>query len=142
MYFYSAKENQFYPYELKKDYINAGSWPDDGIDVTDDVYSEFVGNMPSKGKVRIAGDDGLPAWGDIPPLTQAERTRQSEVEKQQLMSRAREKIAPLQDAVDLGIATEAERLALNEWRKYRVMLNRIDCTMSLDIKWPEQPKIK
>ncbi|WP_196245000.1 tail fiber assembly protein, partial [Xenorhabdus bovienii] len=25
-------------------------------------------------------------------------------------------------------------------RKYRVLLNRVDCTTAPDIKWPEQPK--
>ncbi|MGJ0580457.1 tail fiber assembly protein [Xenorhabdus bovienii] len=142
MYFYSAKKNAFYPVILQQNYIDSGIWPDDGIEVEENVFTEFSGNIPPEGKIRISGNDGLPAWGDIPPPTQAERTRQSEAEKQQLMFRAREKIAPLQDAVDLEIATEAEKLALNEWRKYRVMLNRIDCIMALDIKWPKQPKIK
>ncbi|WP_196245622.1 tail fiber assembly protein, partial [Xenorhabdus bovienii] len=61
-------------------------------------------------------------------------------QKQNLMSTAREKIAICQDAVDLGIATDAEKSALTEWRKYRVLLNRIDCTTAPDIKWPKQPK--
>ncbi|MDG9885389.1 tail fiber assembly protein [Pseudomonas sp. GD04058] len=38
-------------------------------------------------------------------------------------------IAPLQDAVDLDEATEAEAALLKEWKRYRVALNRL----------PEQP---
>ena len=34
-----------------------------------------------------------------------------------------EYIAPLQDAVDLEIATEEERSLLEAWNKYRVLLN-------------------
>uniref|UniRef100_UPI001ABF6203 tail fiber assembly protein n=1 Tax=Xenorhabdus miraniensis TaxID=351674 RepID=UPI001ABF6203 len=49
-------------------------------------------------------------------------------------------IAPLQDAVDLDIATDAEQSALTAWRKYRVLLNRVDCSTAPDIQWPEQPK--
>ncbi|MDE9496251.1 tail fiber assembly protein, partial [Xenorhabdus bovienii] len=49
-------------------------------------------------------------------------------------------IAPLQDAVDLGMATDTEKAGLTEWRKYRVLLNRVDCTTAPDVQWPEQPK--
>ncbi|WP_420911220.1 tail fiber assembly protein [Xenorhabdus bovienii] len=45
-----------------------------------------------------------------------------------------------QDAVDLDIATVAEKSALAEWRKYRVLLSRVDCSTAPDVKWPEQPK--
>ena len=38
-------------------------------------------------------------------------------------------IAPLQDAVDIDDASEAEVLQLKAWKKYRVALNRL----------PEQP---
>ncbi|MDE1484485.1 tail fiber assembly protein, partial [Xenorhabdus bovienii] len=64
----------------------------------------------------------------------------AESQKQRLMNAARDKIAPLQDAVDLNIATDAEKSSLAEWRKYRVLLNRVDCTTAPDVKWPEQPK--
>ncbi|CDM88152.1 tail fiber assembly protein [Xenorhabdus bovienii] len=72
--------------------------------------------------------------------TPAELQKKAEERKRQLMDIAREKIAPLQDAVDLNIATDAEKSALTEWRKYRVLLNRVDCTTAPDVKWPEQPK--
>ncbi|WP_038198034.1 tail fiber assembly protein, partial [Xenorhabdus bovienii] len=53
---------------------------------------------------------------------------------------ANEKIDIWQDAVNLDIATDAEKSALTEWRRYRVLLNRVDCTTAPDVKWPEQPK--
>ncbi|MDC9623203.1 tail fiber assembly protein, partial [Xenorhabdus sp. XENO-7] len=28
-----------------------------------------------------------------------------------------------------------------EWKKYCVLLNRVDCTTAPDIAWPEQPKL-
>ncbi|EEU6178823.1 tail fiber assembly protein, partial [Salmonella enterica] len=46
------------------------------------------------------------------------------------------KIAPLQDAVDLDIATDDEKAQLDEWKKYRVLVNRVD-TSNPD--WPAQP---
>ncbi|ECI4976754.1 tail fiber assembly protein, partial [Salmonella enterica subsp. enterica] len=53
-----------------------------------------------------------------------------------LLQIASEKIAPLQDAVDLDIATDDEKAQLDEWKKYRVLVNRVD-TSNPD--WPEKP---
>lgn len=66
-YLYSAELNLFYPLELKKDY--GSFWPTTGKFVRDDVYQEFAANSPPEGKVRVAGEDGMPAWADIPELT-------------------------------------------------------------------------
>ncbi|MGG2140372.1 tail fiber assembly protein [Symbiopectobacterium sp. RP] len=45
---------------------------------------------------------------------------------------------PLQDAVDLDMATDEEKAALTEWQKYVVLLSRVDVNAT-DIEWPEQP---
>lgn len=55
------------------------------------------------------------------------------------MEEASRLMAPLQDAVDIGKATQEEIALLNEWKGYRVMLNRIDTTKAPDIDWPEKP---
>ncbi|MDY0999081.1 tail fiber assembly protein [Pantoea agglomerans] len=49
-------------------------------------------------------------------------------------------IAPLQDAVDISIATDAEIARLAEWKRYRVALSRIDINKALDSEWPERPR--
>ncbi|MGX4748133.1 tail fiber assembly protein [Morganella morganii] len=64
----------------------------------------------------------------------------AEIQKQVLMSEVSDVIAPLQDAVDLGMVTPEEKTALNEWKKYRVMLSRVDTSTAPDIIWPEKPK--
>ncbi|PZT65515.1 tail fiber assembly protein, partial [Escherichia coli] len=46
---------------------------------------------------------------------------------------ASEHIAPLQDAADLEIATEEEISLLEAWKKYRVLLNRVDTSTAPDI---------
>jgi hypothetical protein len=48
-------------------------------------------------------------------------------------------ITPLQDAVDLDIATEQEQQKLAAWKKYRVLLNRVDTSKAPDIEWPKAP---
>ncbi|HBT9229762.1 TPA: tail fiber assembly protein [Klebsiella pneumoniae] len=55
------------------------------------------------------------------------------------MREANAKIAPLNDAIELGIQTEEEITKLAEWKKYRVALNRIDTSTAPDIVWPEIP---
>ncbi len=41
-----------------------------------------------------------------------------------------------QDAADLEIATEEETSLLEAWKKYRVLLNRVDTSTAPDIEWP------
>ncbi|GAB0940295.1 hypothetical protein MZ16F91_07610 [Escherichia coli] len=66
MYKWSAKNNAFFPVEDLARYCN-------GWDLTDlvdieqsavDVYN----SRPPEGKIRIAGKDGMPSWGDIPEI--------------------------------------------------------------------------
>ncbi|WP_393950393.1 tail fiber assembly protein [Kluyvera intermedia] len=56
--------------------------------------------------------------------------------KNNLMQVANENILPLQDAVDLDIATDDEKQKLSEWKKFRVMVNRVDLN---NPDWPQVP---
>ncbi|MEQ5724235.1 tail fiber assembly protein [Providencia rettgeri] len=64
---------------------------------------------------------------------------QAESKKQSLLAEATKAIAPLQDAVDLNMATDTEIGLLAAWKKYRVLLNRVDTSAAPDIDWPEKP---
>jgi hypothetical protein len=48
------------------------------------------------------------------------------------------RINELTYAVNLNIATDAEKAALTEWQKYAVLLSRIDMNAAT-IDWPDQP---
>lgn len=65
----------------------------------------------------------------------------AEREKQRLMSTAVNAIAILQDAVNLEMATQEEAELLLAWRKYRVLLNRVDASAAPDIEWPDLPEL-
>ncbi|EJD6506515.1 tail fiber assembly protein [Providencia rettgeri] len=138
-YYYSATMNTFYPALMKQNYIDAGSFPDDAKEIEDDIFHQFSASIPPVGKMRIAGDDGLPAWTDIPFPTQENLIQQAEIEKQTRLQEASKVIAPLQDANDLNIATDKELMQLNAWKQYRVDLSRIDTATAPDIKWPKNP---
>ncbi|HBJ6260276.1 TPA: tail fiber assembly protein [Salmonella enterica subsp. enterica serovar Muenchen] len=42
----------------------------------------------------------------------------------------------IQDAIDPRIATDDEKAHLDEWKKYRVLVTRVD---TLKPVWPKQP---
>ncbi|KEY56929.1 tail fiber assembly protein [Serratia sp. DD3] len=52
---------------------------------------------------------------------------------------ANEQVAILTDAVELDMATEAESAAFLQWKKYRVLLGRVDIYTAPDIEWPVAP---
>ncbi|WP_052739502.1 tail fiber assembly protein [Photorhabdus luminescens] len=62
---------------------------------------------------------------------------QAEQRRVALLRHANESIVLLQDAVDLDIATEAEKSALLTWKKYRVLLTHTDVNQAPDVAWPE-----
>lgn len=134
-YIYSANNNAFFP----TSFINAYSDFNlsDAVEVEDSVYLEFI--TPPEGKIRIAGGDGFPAWGDIPPLTHLQIVAAADSKKQVLITESATAIAPLQYAVDLGIAIPEEISALKEWMTYMVMLNRVDTSLGADVIWPTRP---
>ncbi|ERT14811.1 tail fiber assembly protein [Photorhabdus temperata] len=137
-YIFSALNKAFYPLSLQQDYIEAGSWPNDPISVTDDIFNEFSG-MPPIGKILSYGEDGLPCWEDIPPPTKEQLIAIAEIQRAQFLSLANEKITPLSDAVELDMATNEEAQLLKEWKKYRIMLNRVDTSKTPEIDWPISP---
>ena len=65
---------------------------------------------------------------------------QALTKKNQLLAEATTQISYLQDAVDSQIASEQETQLLVEWKKYRVLVNRIDIELAPNIEWPNQPK--
>lgn len=137
-YNYSAAENKFYPTFLRSEYERSGSWPADCIDIDDSVFKEFTGKQPNN-QMRIPGDNGLPYWGDIPEPAQEDITATAETKKSELKAIADSEIEWRKDAVDVGIATEEEADELAEWKKFRVLLMRVD-TAKPD--WPPLPKEK
>ncbi|EFB73333.1 tail fiber assembly protein [Providencia rustigianii] len=64
---------------------------------------------------------------------------QNEAQKKILLAEAGNIIDTLQDAIDLGLATDEEIEKLKEWKVYRIQLNRIDTSTAPDIEWPVKP---
>nr|CDS57537.1 putative phage tail assembly protein [Serratia symbiotica] len=75
-----------------------------------------------------------------PPPTHEQRVSSAGYQREQWLTKAGLTIGPLQDAVDLDIATEEERTRLTEWKQFRVAVYRIAPTLAPDIDWPEPPR--
>ena len=71
-YSYSPGKNIFYKNEWRERYEAQKTWPEDAIDVDDDVFETFA-SMPPAGKKRDAGSDGFPVWVDLQDINDKAR---------------------------------------------------------------------
>ncbi|WP_323150685.1 tail fiber assembly protein [Pseudomonas glycinae] len=71
----------------------------------------------------------------------AQRLARITVEAARLRSIADTAIAPLQDAVDIGEATDNDIIQLKAWKTYRVALNRLPDQPGYPdtVNWPQSP---
>jgi len=139
-YYYSAKNNGFYPGDLKSDYESSlNGWPDDAVVVSESDHKKLLDGQ-SSGKVISSNSDGYPVLSDRPEPTQEELTAAAEMQRDELKSEATEKIILLQDAVDIGDVSDTEKESLIAWKKYRISLNRLDLSAAPDINWPAKPE--
>ena len=108
--------------------------------VTYAIMPDGDGNYPSAGWLYN---------GEIftaPPLTDEEIAAQAQQKidnnlamKSSLIAQATIAIDPLQDAIDLEVATDEEIELLKAWKQYRIAVNRIDGYTEENIVWPAQP---
>jgi len=80
--------------------------------------------------LRPTDDTTPPAY--VPTEVENAATRDT------LLRAASDKIGPLQDAVDMDVATPTEVSALMAWKTYRIALNRMDVSLS-PVTWPAVP---
>ncbi|EMB4692075.1 tail fiber assembly protein [Citrobacter farmeri] len=125
----------FYLFAMKEVYEEAGTWPVNGADVDDEIMAIYTGVAP-QGKMLGSDKNGNPVWVDIPPLSTEQLVAIVEQNKAKLRSIADAEISWRQDAVDAGIATKEETAALIDWKKYRVLLMRVDTSNPV---WPTPP---
>lgn len=140
IYYFSAKELCWLSGSLKDNYVSAGTWDNTAKKVSYSTYKEYALCSPPTGKMLGANENGDPVWLDIPPKTKSELIAEAENKRIELMQNASEIIAPLQDAIDLQIATEEEEQRLVAWKTYRILLNRVDISAAPEIDWPEVPR--
>ncbi|UPG86866.1 tail fiber assembly protein [Luteibacter aegosomatis] len=137
------------------------AWIEDGI-VTN--ITEWDGNTDpstggvdlSDGKVSVQIPDGVIAYigysaeqesdgswiFEAPPapvLSPEQILATNTATRNRLLEAAGLAIAPLQDAVDLGVASAQDQALLTAWKQFRVAVNRIDLTQPAP-NWPVAPQ--
>ena len=126
---YCALNNGFYGDNTPDDKI-----PGSVVHISDDEGQRILDSQIN-GQIQ-PDDNGFPVLVPYPELTKDEQQERAEQKRQTLKSVADTEISWRQDAVDAGIATEEEAAALTEWKKYRVMLMRVDTSKPV---WPTPP---
>lgn len=137
---YSPSQHAIYNSAFYTDYQRAGTWPSDGIEISDEDALKFNGSNEPSGKMLDHKDSAL-CWSDrpAPELTKDQLAAQAEQKKSSLRANAESEIEWRRDAIDLQIATDEEAAALVEWKKYRILLNRVDTSTTQTIEWPQAP---
>lgn len=99
---------------------------------------------PPQGKIRIAGDDRLPAWADIPPPTHEELIEITESERQLLINQANEYMNSKQwpGKAAIGRLKGEELAQYNLWLDYLDALELVDTSSAPDIEWPTPPAVQ
>ncbi|WP_445497317.1 tail fiber assembly protein [Photorhabdus sp. SF281] len=79
-------------------------------------------------------------WVTDIELQKTSQIKQAEQQRTSFHQQANEVITVLQYAVETEIALEAEKALLLDWKKYLVLLSRVDISLAPDISWPEKPQ--
>ncbi|MFJ5851901.1 tail fiber assembly protein [Enterobacter cancerogenus] len=145
------------PPEGKDGFVVCRTIADDSWEYLADHRGETVWNTETGEPVEITQPGGYPAgtttvapetpydawdgeqWVTNEAAKIAADVKNAELKKAELLIMAGAIISPLQDAVELGIADNEESNQYDAWRKYRVLLNRVDPLLVPNLDWPEQP---
>lgn len=106
------------------------------------IYSD-IGEL-SQDYTFLEPNSQFDEWNGVEWVKNTEREKEciiaaNENKKASLLSVANSEITVLSDAVEFDIATDDDVRLLPLWRKYRVLLTRIDTNQVVDITWPEVP---
>ncbi|NHB96355.1 tail fiber assembly protein [Photorhabdus stackebrandtii] len=79
-------------------------------------------------------------WVTDIEVQKASQIEQAEQQCATLRQQADEAMTLLQYAVETEMASEVEKALLLAWKKYVVLLSRVDVSFAPDINWPEKPE--
>lgn len=135
---FSNKTRGFYPIKSLRYYKSVDALPDDLVRVSDSEHEKFVGAAPVNSAPFYNVESKQMEWVSVTAPT---RTPEEIIadNREALLSRQREAAItsfPLQSAVDLGIASEAEKAQLEALKKYVVKLMDVDLSAP---EWPAAP---
>jgi hypothetical protein len=123
--------------------------PSDAYSLTQEQWDQRTALVLVDGEVAICPPpdvSGVYQWNGNKWVINADAQEQATIAqaiswRDALLRSAAMRMAPLQDAMDLGDATADEQEQLRVWKNYRVQLNRIEQQPGFpnSIEWPESP---
>ncbi|GAB7450974.1 hypothetical protein OUHCRE13_05990 [Enterobacter roggenkampii] len=137
---YSPGEHAIYPAVLYEEYKQRGTWPADGIEISDDDATKFNGSNEPTGKM-VSMVDGVLCWVERPPkvLTKEEQVANAEAKKNALLIEAQATISLWQTELQLGIISDEDKASLIAWMNYIKAVQVVVTSKAPDIIWPEKP---
>lgn len=145
------------PPKARKGFVLCRSAMDDGWEFLPDHRGEMVWHTQTGEPETVTLPGDYPAdtttlspltpydvwegekWVTDEGMKKAAETEAAADKKSFLIQSASDTLSPLQDAIELGMATEEEKSRYDAWRKYRVLLTRVDIFQYPEIVWPEKP---
>lgn len=129
--FYNSGTNGFYD-------TNIGNVPKNSIEITTEYHKQLL-ELQSAGYVIQPDEHGRPAAVDL-VLTAGEIIAKNKLEKQKRLDTANKNIEILQDIIDLDMSEGDEIAQLKLWKRYRVLLTRVDVNSAdVDVDFPLPP---
>ncbi|MBE5251829.1 tail fiber assembly protein [Mixta mediterraneensis] len=135
---YSISTKGFYPSDeiSQLPYIEAGTLPDDLIDISDEDYDKFFN--PPDGYYSVFDEQG-PRLEKIP---EPDYVAIAEAQRDSLLAEATTAITVWQTKLLMGRKlTTDETEKLNAWMDYIDVLNDTDLSDAPDVQWPTKPAI-
>ncbi|GAB7453277.1 hypothetical protein OUHCRE13_29030 [Enterobacter roggenkampii] len=138
---YSPGEHAIYPSVLYEEYMQSGTWPADGIEISDADAVTFNGSNEPSGKM-VSMVDGVLCWVDrpAPVLPKEQLIAIAEGKRESLIDQAMQSISVIQLKLQAGRKlTTAETEKLNNTLDYIDEVTATDISTAPDITWPEKP---
>ncbi|WJV55685.1 tail fiber assembly protein [Prodigiosinella aquatilis] len=140
MPYYSKSTGGFYAIA-----IHGNAMPSDVVEINADYYQQLLNEQSNGNVIQFNDTAEQPIAVQPPELSAAELAAVAvKTAKNELLNRrtiAADRIAELTYAIELNMATDEEKTALLAWKKYVVLLSRIDATTAPNIDWPVIPTL-
>lgn len=135
MYRFNAANLSFYPYSMKSDYEASGTWPENGVDISEFVFADFKLSEPPVGTQLGSDPNGNPCWVPIPPPTPEEILAQTEGRRKSLIAEV--------DSISVVAWNSMGSEDQTEWVEYRKALVALPESEGypMGVKWPVKPEM-
>lgn len=118
----------------QKPYVEAGTLPDDLIDIPDEQYDAWAN--PPEGFYSVFDDNGPRAE----PLLPVDHVAQAEKKREELQAEMQAATYTLNAKLLMGrTLSAAEKAKFNAWLDYSDALENLDLSTAPDVTWPTKP---